>query len=418
MASVIKDINLKASGIEKIEWVRAHMPILDGIEKRFIEQKPFAGMKIAMSIHMEAKTARAALLFKAGGAEVHATGCNPLSTQDDVAAALSDMGVEVCAVHAASMDEYREHLIMTLSCRPNIIIDDGGDLTQILLDERPDLARELFGGGEETTTGVMRLRARARAGHLTFPMICVNDAKMKYLFDNRYGTGQSVLDGIMRTTNLLIAGSRVVVAGYGWCGKGAAMRLKAMGARVTVCEVDPVKAVEAAMDGFDVATMSEACEYGDIFITLTGCRDVITIEHMRRMKDKAIMCNAGHFDVEVDVAALRANAAASRGARNNIEEFVLPDGKRLYVLAEGRLVNLAAGDGHPSEIMDISFALQALCAEYMAKNHAKLKPGAIEVPAEIDEQVALMKLKSLGMSIDRLTDEQRKYLGLCETGED
>ncbi len=410
MQSLIRDGALAAQGAEKIRWVQRHMPLLRQLEAEFIQERPFAGLRIAMSIHLEAKTARAALLFQAGGGQVYATGCNPLSTQDDVAAALAGQGVTVSAWHGATEEEYHDHLVRTLSCKPHLIVDDGGDLAQILLDERPDLAENLMGGGEETTTGVMRLKARAAQGQLAFPMICVNDAKMKYLFDNRYGTGQSVLDGIMRTTNLIVAGKQAVVAGYGWCGKGACMRLKGMGARVIVCEVDPVKAVEAAMDGFAVMTMDQAAPLGDLFLTVTGCRDVITLEHMAKMKEGAVLCNAGHFDVEVDVKGLRQAAVRSWNARRNIEGFELPGGKTVYLLAQGRLVNLAAGDGHPAEIMDISFALQALCARYMARNHQRLS-GAVPVPPEIDRQVARMKLEALGMDIDELTPQQRAYLG-------
>ena len=410
MQSLIRDGALAAQGAEKIQWARRHMPLLQRLEEEFLREKPFEGLRVAMSIHLEAKTARAALLFQAGGAQVFATGCNPLSTQDDVAAALAGQGVTVSAWHGATEEEYNAHLVRTLSCKPHLIVDDGGDLAQILLDQRPDLAENLMGGGEETTTGVMRLKARAAQGQLAFPMICVNDARMKYLFDNRYGTGQSVLDGIMRTTNLIVAGKEVVVAGYGWCGKGASMRLKGMGARVIVCEVDPVKAVEAAMDGFAVMTMDQAAPRGDLFLTVTGCRDVITVEHMVKMKDGAVLCNAGHFDVEVDVKGLRQAAVRSWNARGNIEGFELPGGNTVYLLAQGRLVNLAAGDGHPAEIMDISFALQALCARYMARNHRRLS-GAVPVPPEIDRQVARMKLEALGMDIDQLTPQQRAYLG-------
>ncbi len=410
MKSNVRDIQLAAEGARKIEWARAHMPILNLIEARFIKEKPFAGLRLAMSIHLEAKTARAALLFKAGGADVYATGCNPLSTQDDVAAGLSTMGVTVNGWHGATAEEYHTHLIDTLSCLAHVMVDDGGDLTQILCDERPELAAHLIGGGEETTTGVMRLRARAAAGELPFAMVTVNDAQMKYLFDNRYGTGQSVTDGILRTTNLVVAGKRVVVAGYGWCGKGVAMRMKGMGARVAVCEVDPVRAVEAAMDGHDVMTMDEAAPIGDVFITVTGCKDVITMAHMLKMKNGAMLSNAGHFDVEVDVKGLREAAVRTFEARRNIEGFVLENGATLYLLAEGRLVNLAAGDGHPAEIMDISFALQALSAEYLVKHRGELKAGVHEVPEEVNCSVAEMKLQTMGLVIDHLTDDQAAYI--------
>ncbi len=410
MESIIRDLRLAPSGADKIAWAMDHMPILNLMEQRFIAEQPFKGLRVAMSIHLEAKTARTALLLKAGGAEVSATGCNPLSTQDDVAAALSRMGVRVCAWYGASADEYHGHLIETLRCKPHILIDDGGDLTNILCDERPDLAACLIGGGEETTTGVMRLRAREAEGSLKFPMVCVNDAQMKYLFDNRYGTGQSVWDGIMRTTNLIVASTSVVVAGYGWCGKGVAMRAKGLGARVIVCEVDPVKACEAAMDGFDVMPMDEAAKVGELFVTVTGCKDILTMRHVPLLKQGAILCNAGHFNVEVAVAELKANARVS-AVRKNIEALDFPDGKRVYLLADGRLVNLAAGDGHPAEIMDISFALQALTAEYVAKHGAGLPRKALELPREIDRQVAAMKLQAMGLSIDALTDEQARYLG-------
>ncbi len=412
--NILRDPSLAGEGVRKIEWARGHMPLLDILDRRFREELPFRDLRVALSIHMEAKTARLALLFKAGGAQVHATGSNPLSTQDDVAAGLASLGVRVCALHGAAPVEYRAHLVAALSCRPQVVIDDGGDLVQILCDERPDLGKELLGGCEETTTGVSRLRARAAEGKLPFPMLCVNDARMKYLFDNRYGTGQSVWDGIMRTTNLTVAGKIAVIAGYGWCGKGVALRAKGLGARVIVCEVDPVKAVEALMDGFDVSTMEEAAPLGDFFITVTGCRDVVTLRHVRRMKEGAVLANAGHFDVEVAAAELRAGALRVSEARRNIEAFEFDCGegrvKTVHLLACGRLVNLAAGDGHPAEIMDISFALQALSAEYLVRNAGRLGCAAIPVPEEIDRQVAEMKLRSMGKGIDVLTGEQRRYL--------
>ncbi|NLG25809.1 MAG: adenosylhomocysteinase [Clostridiales bacterium] len=398
-----------ATGRAKIEWAAAHMPLLHQLEARYRDEKPFAGLRVAMSIHLEAKTARLALLLREGGAQVHATGSNPLSTQDDVAAALAQQGVAVCARHGATADEYRRDLIETLSCRPHIVIDDGGDLVE-LLHEHPALAENVIGGCEETTTGVIRLKARSRAGQLRFPMVCVNDARMKYLFDNRYGTGQSVWDAIMRTTNLIVAGKTVVVAGYGWCGKGVALRAASLGAQVVVCEVDPVKAIEAVMDGHSAMSMDDAAKAGDLFVTVTGCQGVITHRHMLMMKPGAILCNAGHFNVEVAVDELAEKAASRRPARANIEEYTLENGNVVYLLAEGRLVNLAAGDGHPAEIMDISFALQALSAEYVARQGKALSPGAHEVPPALDAQVAAMKLSSLGLSIDRLTDAQISYL--------
>ncbi|MGI6174212.1 MAG: adenosylhomocysteinase [Christensenellales bacterium] len=410
MTSIVRNPALAQAGLTKIEWARRHMPVVGLIEKRFIEEKPFQGLRVAMSIHLEAKTARTALLLKNGGAEVYATGCNPLSTQDDVAAGLASQGVTVNAWYGATDAEYHEHLLCTLSCKPHIIIDDGGDLTQILCDERPDLAECLIGGGEETTTGVMRLRARAEEGSLRFPMIAVNDAQMKFLFDNRYGTGQSVWDGIMRTTNLIVAGKDVVVAGYGWCGKGVAMRAKGMGARVIVCEVNPIKAVEAAMDGFSVMKMDDAAKIGDLFITVTGCKDVITMRHIRTMKEGAVLSNAGHFDVEVAVAEMRRAATRVFEARHNIEGFEFENGHTVYLIAEGRLVNLAAADGHPAEIMDMSFALQALTAEYMAKHGKTMENKAYDLPEEIDRAVAKMKLSVMHLTIDALTPEQEKYI--------
>ncbi len=414
MNSIIRDAALEPLGLQKIQWAKGHMPILSELEQRFVSEKPFRGLRISMSIHLEAKTARLALLFKAGGAEVYATGCNTLSTQDDVAAGLASLGVTVFAWHAATDEEYHGHLIHTLSCKPHLVLDDGGDLTQILCDERPDLAENLLGGGEETTTGVMRLRARAAAGTLGFPMFSVNDAKMKCFFDNRYGTGQSVWDGIDRTTNLVVAGKTVVVAGYGWCGKGVSMRAKGLGAQVVVTEVDPVKAVEAVMDGFTVLPMAEAVKTGEIFITVTGCKDIVTPEHIADIKEGAVLCNAGHFNVEVAVAKLKKEATRTEDVRKNIEAlmFDLPDGgtKTVYLLAEGKLVNLAAGDGHPAEIMDISFALQALSMEHIVKNSADLKPGVYPVPDTIDTAVAALKLKTLGVTIDRLSPEQAEYI--------
>lgn len=411
MESILRDPLLAPSGMDKINWVKCHMPLLNLLEKRFEAKKPFSGLRVAMSIHLEAKTARLALLMKAGGAEMYVTGSNPLSTQDDVAAGLASQGVTVCAWHGASAQEYHDHLVATLSCKPHIVIDDGGDLVHILHEERPDLAECVMGGCEETTTGVLRLRARAAGGKLNFPMVCVNDAQMKFMFDNRYGTGQSVWDGIMRTTNLIVAGKRVVVAGYGWCGKGVSMRARALGAQVIICEVNPVRAVEAVMDGFDVYPMEEAAALGDIFVTVTGCKDVITPVHMMKMKEGAILCNAGHFDVEVAVAGLRETAVEHKTVRNNIEGYLLPNGKTIYLLAEGRLVNLAAGDGHPAEIMDISFALQALSAEYVRKNAHNLKRNqVVDVPSEIDGQVARMKLETLGLKMDELSEAQKSYL--------
>ena len=410
MSSHIRDINLWESGALKIQWVRDHMPLLESIEKDFIDTKPFAGMKIALSVHMEAKTARLCLCLAAGGAEMYATGCNPLSTQDDVAAALVHEGLNVFAVHGATMEEYEDDLRRVLEVGPNIIIDDGGDLVTLMHREFPALIPNVIGGCEETTTGILRLKAMDRAGTLQFPMMLVNDADCKHLFDNRYGTGQSVWNGINRTTNLIVAGKDVVVAGYGLCGKGIAMRAKGLGARVIVTEVDPVKALEAAMDGFRVMKMVDAAPLGDLFVTATGCKDVITERELLTMKDGAICCNAGHFDVEVDVAWLRAHAVERHEARQNIEAFTLSNGRTVYILGEGRLVNLAAGDGHPAEIMDMSFAIQALSARWLVDHRGAMPARLNNVPAEIDREVAFRKLHSEGITIDTLTPEQHRYI--------
>lgn len=412
MDSVIRDIDLAPQGIQKIDWVEKHMPVLSGIAKQFREEQPFAGLKVVVSVHLEAKTAYLAQVIHEGGGEVYATGSNPLSTQDDVCAGLASRGVTVLATHGCTLEEYHDFQCRALSVKPDVIIDDGGDMVHILHEEHPEWAVNLRGGCEETTTGIIRLRNRAKAGQLRFPMFNINDADCKHLFDNRYGTGQSVWDGVMRTTNLVVAGTTVVVAGYGWCGKGVAMRAKGLGAKVVVTEVDPVKAIEAVMDGFTVLPMAEAAKVGDWFVTVTGCDGVIRPEHMLEMKEGAILCNAGHFDVEVDVAGLRALAKESREVRHNIEGFLLPNGRTIYLLAEGRLVNLAAGDGHPAEIMDMSFALQAECARRMAECVRDMKPDLYSVPVDIDKAVATRKLTALGVSIDVLSEEQKAYLGV------
>lgn len=410
MTSEIRDINLWESGRIKIDWVRAHMPLLNGLEKDFREELPFKGLKIALSVHLEAKTAYLCEVLAAGGAEMYVTGSNPLSTQDDVAAALVHEGLSVFALHGATPEEYERGIRKVLEVGPNVIIDDGGDLVNMMHSEFADLIPQVLGGCEETTTGILRLKQMDRAGVLRFPMMLVNDAACKHFFDNRYGTGQSVWDGINRTTNLIVAGKSVVVAGYGWCGKGVAMRAKGLGAEVIVTEVDPVKAMEAVMDGFKVMTMTQAAPLGDIFITVTGCSDVITPAHFPLMKEGAILCNAGHFDCEVDVASLRKLAVSVKVARHNIEAFTLDNGKTLYVIAEGRLVNLAAGDGHPAEIMDMSFAIQALSARYVVRHAGKLDGMLHEVPQEIDEEVARRKLAHWGIEIDTLTPAQHAYI--------
>ena len=408
--SEIRDINLAPSGERKIEWVKSNMPLLRSLEERFSKELPFKGLRVALSIHLEAKTAYLCKVLAAGGAQMYVTGSNPLSTQDDVAAALVKAGLNVFAWHAATPQEYDSHIRKVIEAAPSLIIDDGGDLVHTIHTYYPELCDGVIGGCEETTTGVMRLEVMASKGELKFPMVLVNNAKCKYLFDNRYGTGQSVWNGINRTTNLIVAGKKVVVAGYGWCGKGVAMRAKGLGADVIVTEIDPVKAIEAVMDGFNVMPMAQAAEKGDIFVTVTGCENVIVPEHFNKMKDGAICCNAGHFDCEVAVADLEKMAVESWEARENIRGYRLANGNRIYILAQGRLVNLASGDGHPAEIMDMSFAIQALGAEYIAKNGRDIKEKIVNVPQEVDDTVARMKLSAWGTSIDTLTPEQREYL--------
>ena len=412
--SQIKDVKLAPSGADKIAWVASYMPILNSIKADFEKTQPFAGKKIAMSIHLEAKTAYLAKVLRAGGAEVHVTGCNPLSTQDDVAAALVAEGFEVNARHGVDEAEYTEHLKATLSCCPDLMIDDGGDLISLLHGECREYGKNLIGGCEETTTGIHRLFARERAGLLDYTMIDVNDADCKHLFDNRYGTGQSTLDGIMNSTNLILAGKTVVVAGYGWCGKGVAMRAKGMGAVVIVTEIDPVKAIEAVMDGFTVMPMDDAAKLGDLFITLTGCSDVITKRHLESMKDGVLLANSGHFDVEINKNDLESLATEIWERKPNIRGYRMADGRILNLLADGRLVNLAAGNGHPAEIMDMSFGIQAKSLEYLAKNGKNLSKKVYAVPAEIDRAVAEIKLSSMGCAIDVLTNEQKAYLGKVE----
>lgn len=410
MASEIRDENLWESGKRKIDWVERNMPLLRSYKAEFEQSKPFAGLKIALSVHLEAKTAYLCKTLAAGGAEMYITGSNPLSTQDDVAAALVHDGLNVFAWHDCTAEEYEHHISKVIDAGPNIIIDDGGDLVHYIHQKRPDLIPNVIGGCEETTTGIIRLKSMDKAGELKFPMMLVNDADCKHLFDNRYGTGQSVWDGINRTTNLIVAGKNVVVAGYGWCGKGVAMRAKGLGAKVIVTEVDPIKAMEAVMDGFTIMPMNKAAEIGDFFVTVTGCSGVITEKDFMKMHDGAICCNAGHFDVEVDVACLRRIAVESHLARNNIMAYKLSNGNTINIIAEGRLVNLAAGDGHPAEIMDMSFAIQAQSALYLVKNKGKLTSMINNVPKEVDVAVAERKIKFWGFEIDHLTPEQEKYL--------
>ncbi|MGI6072530.1 MAG: adenosylhomocysteinase [Lachnospiraceae bacterium] len=408
--SNIRDISLADSGHRKIDWVKRNCPLLNSLEEDFSKALPFKGIRIALSVHLEAKTAYLCKVLKAGGAQMFITGSNPLSTQDDVAAALVDDGLQVWARHGCSEKEYFDDMRKVLENNCNIIIDDGGDLVHMLHNEMTDKLRYVIGGCEETTTGITRLKAMEKEGSLKFPMVLVNDAECKYLFDNRYGTGQSVWDGINRTTNLIVAGKNVVIAGYGWCGKGCAMRAKGLGARVIITEVNPVKAIEAIMDGFDVMPMAQAAEIGDIFITATGCNKVISTNEFNSMKDGAICCNAGHFDVEVDTAALRETAVETAPMRDNIMGYKMANGRRIYLLAEGRLVNLAAGDGHPAEIMDMSFAIQALSAKYLVEHKENISALLIRVPEEIDKEVAVRKLAHLGKSIDTLTREQQDYM--------
>ncbi len=409
--SIIRDAALAPSGHTKIEWVRSFMPALSQIEKKFEKEKPFAGMKIAVSVHLEAKTANLGLVLAKGGASVYLTGSNPLTTQDDVAAAVAERGVETFGLYGASGEEYENLLVSALSCHPDLIVDDGGDLLNLLSGRCSGYADRLIGGCEETTTGILRMRAREKANALPCAMMAVNDAKAKHYYDNKYGTGQSVWTSIMETTNLIVAGKTVVIAGYGWCGKGTAMRAKGMGANVIVTEIDPFKALDATMDGFRIMPMDEAAKYGDIFVTVTGCKDVIVDRHFAVMKDNAILCNAGHFDCEVDVAGLKRIAVKAEEKRNNIVGYTMPDGRTLHVLGEGRLVNLACGMGHPAEIMDMSFAVQALGLNWLAAHRKNLEKKVYEVPASIDNEIALCKLEAMGLSIDTLTPEQEAYLG-------
>lgn len=408
MTSIIRDLALAPAGYDKINWVKAHMPILNTLEERFKADLPFAGKKVAICLHLEAKTAYMALVIQAGGAEVAVAGSNPLSTQDDVVAALVKEGITAFATHGCSPEEYKDYIQHLADFKPDLYIDDGGDFTQLLHEAYADGLKDIIGGCEETTTGIVRLNAMAAKGDLNIPMIAVNNAQMKHFFDNRYGTGESVWSAIMRSTNLVVAGTTCVVIGYGWCGKGVAMRAKGLGARVIVTEVDPIKAIEAMMDGFRVMPLVEAAPLGDVFITVTGNRHVIDREAMTALKDGAILCNAGHFDVEINKAALADLATDIRRVKPNIDAYTLADGRQVYLLAEGRLVNLAAGDGHPAEIMDLTFGLQVLSLKELVDKRPAA--GLYQVPAAIDRQVATIKLKALGIAIDALTDDQAAYL--------
>lgn len=411
MNSMIKDIALAPTGHQKIAWVKEHMPLLNILNERYAEKKIFDGLNMVVTIHLEAKTAYLAQTLKNCGANVVVTGSNPLSTQDDVAAALANSGITVFATHACSQEEYDLYLSKALDTKPSLIIDDGGDLVNMLHSTRRELIPNLIGGSEETTTGVHRLKALNEAGKLAFPMIAVNDAYCKYLFDNRYGTGQSSWDGIMRTTNLAVAGKTVVVAGYGWCGKGVAMRAKGLGANVIVTEIDPIKGIEAVFDGFRVMPMCEAAKYGDFFVTVTGCKDVITKEHFPLMKDGAVLANAGHFDVEINVKDLEAmTVEPAYEVRKNITTYTMPNGKKINLLGEGRLVNLACGDGHPVEVMDLSFAMQFLAMKYLLEHKGELQNNLYVLPEELNTEIAALKLEAMGAGIDTLTPEQYAYL--------
>jgi len=410
----IRDLSLAESGKKKIEWAYQNMPVLREIEKEFLKDKPFSGRKIAVSIHVEAKTACLALLLRKGGAQVALTGCNPLSTQDDVAAALAVDGMSVYCWHEATKEEYHQHLVQTLAFKPNIVIDDGGDLAELLHTVCKDKLSELIGGCEETTTGVHRLKILENEKKLLYPVIAVNDARCKHLFDNRYGTGQSTMTALMATTNLLIAGKTMVIAGYGMCGKGIAMRARALGAKIVVTEIDPIKAAEAIMEGFDVMTMDRASCIGDFFITVTGCKDIITSKHYSNMKNGSVLANAGHFDVEINIPELEQMSSEKESKRKNIMGYHLKNGKWVHLLAEGRLVNLAAGDGHPVEIMDMSFSLQALSARYISENGKSLKPKVYPIPDLLDTQVGMLLLKSKNIEIDSLTSEQKYYINHWE----
>ncbi len=408
--SSIKDPSLAPLGLKRIAWVKEFMPCLRELEERFKKELPFKGMKIAVCVHLEAKTAYLGLLLRAGGAEVVVTGSNPLSTKDDICAALDSLGVEVHAWFGATEEEYEEHIRRTLEFCPHIIIDDGGDFVAMLTEKHPEYAKNLIGGCEETTTGIHRLRAREAAGTLTFPMMAVNDANCKHLFDNRHGTGQSVWDAIMYTTNNMVTGRTVVVAGYGFCSSGIANRAKGLGANIIVTEVNPYRALEAAMDGHRVMTMDEAAKLGDIFITATGCKDVITARHYKVMKHNAMVANAGHFDVEFNKNDLRAMSKSVTERKPFIEGYELEDGRIINVLADGRLVNIVAGNGHPADIMDLSFAIQALSARYLAQHGKELENKLYDIPEEIDHEVAMLKINAMGLGLDVLTPEQEAYL--------
>ncbi len=413
----VRDLNLAEKGRNRIAWAEMEMPVLRLIRARFEKEKPLQGLNLAACLHVTTETANLAITLKAGGANVALCASNPLSTQDDVAAALvQEYGIPTFAIKGEDNDTYYKHIHAVLDYKPHLTMDDGADTVGVIHSDRKELISGIIGGTEETTTGVIRLRAMAKDGVLAYPIVAVNDADTKHLFDNRYGTGQSTIDGIIRATNRLMAGSAFVVAGYGWCGRGVAMRARGMGARVIVTEVDAIRALEAVMDGFDVMPMEEAAKIGDQFCTLTGDIHVLRPEHFALMKDGAIVSNSGHFNVEVDLDGLKAMAKSTRSVREFVEEYTLEDGRRIYVLGEGRLINLASAEGHPASVMDMSFANQALCAEYMVKHAASLQKSVYPVPKEIDKEIARLKLTAMGISIDTLTEEQLQYLASWEMG--
>ena len=413
----VKDISQAETGKRRIEWANQQMPVLQLIRKRFIKEQPLKGVRMSACLHVTSETANLAITLRDGGADVVLCGSNPLSTQDDVAASLvKDYGIPTYAIKGEDNATYYAHISAALDHKPQVTMDDGADLVTQLLTKRTDLISNVIGGTEETTTGVIRLRAMAKDGTLKFPVIAVNDAQTKHFFDNRYGTGQSTLDGIIRATNLLLAGLKLVIAGYGWCGRGVAMRAKGLGADVIVTEIDPTRAIEAVMDGFRVMTMHEAAKIGDIFVTVTGNKSVLSGEHFSAMKDGAVICNSGHFNVEIDIPALEKVSSAKRQARPFVDEYGQKDGRKIYLLGEGRLINLAAAEGHPASVMDMSFANQALSAEYMVKNHKELSAKVYAVPENIDKHIAKLKLESMGVTIDKLTPEQEHYLASWNEG--
>jgi len=411
VACDVKDLSLAEAGKRRIEWAAQSMPVLATIRKQFIRTQPLAGVRVSACLHVTTETANLMIALRDGGASIAVCASNPLSTQDDVAAALvREYSIPTFAIKGESNDVYYSHLNSALEHSPQITMDDGADLVSLLHTKRKELMPNVLGGTEETTTGVIRLRAMSKDGVLGYPIVAVNDALTKHLFDNRYGTGQSTIDGIIRATNILLAGLNLVVAGYGWCGRGVAMRARGLGANVIVTEIDPVKAIEALMDGFRVMTMHDAASIGDVFVTLTGNKNVIARDHFERLKGGAILCNSGHFNVEIDLETLGSIASSRRETRPFVEEYALRDGRKVYVLGEGRLINLAAAEGHPASVMDMSFANQALSAEYMMKNHSKLEKKVYSVPEEIDKSVARMKLEAMSVQIDKLTPEQQEYL--------